>query len=222
MRIILLGAPGAGKGTQAERLEKSLKIPKISTGDMLRAEVAAKSDLGLQVQEIMNQGQLVPDAIILQLIRKRIQQSDCANGYLFDGFPRNSQQAEALVREGILIDYVVEINVPDSDIIMRLSGRRIHPGSGRAYHIKFNPPKLTDLDDATGEPLIQREDDKEDTVRKRLEVYHRETEPLIQWYKGLSNKAVQPKVVQISGQGNMDVIFDRIIQAFSAQAATRI
>jgi adenylate kinase len=216
LRIILLGAPGAGKGTQAEKLSSTLNIPKISTGDMLRAETAMGTPLGQKVKEIMNCGLLVPDEIIMELIHKRIKNKDCLDGYLLDGFPRTIHQAEALVKEGIEIDYIIEIDVPDEEIITRLSGRRIHPSSGRVYHIQHNPPKEDLRDDMTGEPLIQREDDKEQTIRKRLEVYHQQTQPLIQWYHGLEAKE-QLKYIQIRGQGSVDSIFQNIMDALKVQ-----
>jgi len=215
-RIILLGAPGAGKGTQAEKLSKKFNIPKISTGDSLRAEVAAGSDLGKEVKEIMNRGQLVPDDIILKLIRNRLKKPDCQRGYLLDGFPRTLQQAEAIEEEGIGIDFVIEINISDAEIIKRLSGRRVHPASGRIYHAIFNPPKVNNQDDETGEPLIQREDDKEETVRKRLEVYHQETEPLIQWYQNLARQKSSPQFVQVSGLGSVESICDEVIKAIQS------
>lgn len=215
-RIILLGAPGAGKGTQAEKLSSTLNIPKISTGDMLRAETAQGTPLGQKVKEIMNLGLLVPDDIIMELIHQRIKMADCQNGYLWDGFPRTLHQAEALVKEGIAIDYIIEIDVPDEEIIMRLSGRRVHPASGRVYHIQHNPPKVDLRDDITGEPLIQREDDKEQTIRKRLEVYHQQTKPLIEWYRGLEAKQ-QLKYIQIKGQGSVEAIFQNIMDAIEVK-----
>jgi adenylate kinase len=183
MRIILLGAPGAGKGTQAEYLRETYGIPQISTGDMLRAAVKAGTPLGMQVKSVMESGGLVTDDIIISLIKERIQQPDCANGFLFDGFPRTIPQAQALVDAEINIDVVLEIDVPDEEIVRRLSGRRVHPESGRIYHIENKPPRVAGKDDVTGEPLIQRDDDKEATVRKRLEVYHTQTKPLVSFYK---------------------------------------
>lgn len=212
MRIILLGAPGAGKGTQAELLCKKLHIPKISTGDMLRAEVASNSEIGQMVKQVMAQGRLVSEAIILDMIQKRMQQPDCQKGYLFDGFPRTLQQAEALEAAGIAIDCVIEIDVPDQEIIHRMSGRRVHPGSGRVYHIDHNPPKIDNLDDITGEPLVQREDDSEATVRNRLQIYHQQTKPLIDWY------LQQPvKYIRISGVGSMGAIHQQICQNLGVQ-----
>ena len=185
MRVILLGAPGAGKGTQAQFICEKFAIPQISTGDMLRAAVKAGSELGLKVKEIMETGGLVSDEIIIDLVKERIQQDDCANGFLFDGFPRTIPQAEAMLEAGVDIDYVIEIDVADDEIVKRLSGRRVHPGSGRIYHILFNQPKVEGKDDETGEDLIQRADDEEETVRKRLAIYHDQTAPLVSFYKKL-------------------------------------
>ncbi len=182
MRVILLGAPGAGKGTQAQFICEKFAIPQISTGDMLRAAVKAGSELGLKVKEIMETGGLVSDEIIIDLVKERIQQDDCANGFLFDGFPRTIPQAEAMLEAGVDIDYVIEIDVADDEIVKRLSGRRVHPGSGRIYHIIFNQPKVEGKDDETGEDLIQRADDEEETVRKRLAIYHEQTKPLVNYY----------------------------------------
>ena len=179
MRLILLGAPGAGKGTQAQFIAEKLGIPQISTGDMLRAAVAAKSELGLKVGEVMASGGLVTDEIIIALVKERITQDDCVNGFLFDGFPRTIPQAEAMVEAGVEIDCVLEIDVADNEIVKRLSGRRVHPGSGRVYHVEFNPPVQAGIDDESGEELVQREDDQEETIRKRLQVYHEQTEPLV-------------------------------------------
>ncbi|WP_370291734.1 adenylate kinase, partial [Thalassolituus sp.] len=178
MRVILLGAPGAGKGTQAQFICEKFSIPQISTGDMLRAAVAAESELGLKVKEIMETGGLVSDEIIIGLVKERIQQDDCVNGFLFDGFPRTIPQAEAMLEAGVAIDHVIEIDVADEEIVKRLSGRRVHQGSGRVYHVVYNPPKTEGKDDETGEDLIQRDDDQEDTVRKRLAIYHDQTAPL--------------------------------------------
>ena len=215
MRIILLGGPGAGKGTQANFIKEKYNIPQISTGDMLRAAVKAGTELGKAAKKIMDEGGLVSDDIILGLVKERIAEPDCKNGFLFDGFPRTIPQAEALKEQGIDIDYVVEIDVPDEEIIKRMSGRRVHPASGRTYHVIFNPPKEEGKDDVTGEPLIQRDDDKEETVRKRLEVYHEQTEPLIEYYSrwAESGDAHAPKYVKVSGIGSVEEIRDRIFQA---------
>jgi len=217
MRLILLGGPGAGKGTQANFIKEKFAIPQISTGDMLRAAVKAGTPLGMQAKQIMDEGGLVSDDIILGLVKDRIQQPDCASGFLFDGFPRTIPQAQAMKDEGVDIDYVVEIAVDDAEIIKRMSGRRVHLASGRTYHVIYNPPKEEGKDDVTGEPLIQRDDDKEETVRKRLEVYHAQTEPLVEYYsrwaEGGDPKA--PKYVRIDGIGTVDEIRDRIFAALS-------
>ena len=205
MRLILLGAPGAGKGTQAQFICEQFAIPQISTGDMLRAAVKAESALGLQVKEVMTSGGLVSDEIIIALVKERIQQADCAKGFLFDGFPRTIPQAEAMVEAGVDLDYVLEIAVEDQEIIKRLSGRRVHEASGRIYHVLYNPPKVAGKDDATGEPLIQREDDKEETVRKRLQVYHEQTESLVGFYKNLKADNA-PRYVRVEGVGSVDDI----------------
>lgn len=217
MRIILLGCPGAGKGTQASLLAQHFQIPLIATGDMLRAAVKAGTELGNVVKKIMESGALVPDQVMIDLVQERIAHADCRNGYLLDGFPRTTEQAEALRLAGIAIDYVVEINVPDAEIIQRLSGRRTHPASGRVYHIHHNPPAQPDIDDITGEPLVQRDDDKEETIKKRLEVYHQKTEPLIHYYKKLESAAssnhAAPHFVSVSGVGSIDEIQHRITAA---------
>lgn len=212
MRIILLGAPGAGKGTQAKFVMESYAIPQISTGDMLRAAVKAESPLGLQVKDIMASGGLVSDDIIISLVKERIAQEDCKNGFLFDGFPRTIPQAEALSAAGVQIDHVVEIDVEDEEIVKRLSGRRVHPDSGRIYHLLYNPPKVEGKDDVTGEPLIQRDDDKEETVRKRLAVYHDQTKPLVNFYKKLAENKGGCKYSQIAGVGSMDDIKNGIFR----------
>lgn len=215
MRIILLGAPGAGKGTQATHLREKFNIPQISTGDMLRAAVKAGTPLGLEAKAFMDSGGLVPDAVIIGLVSERIKESDCKNGFLFDGFPRTIPQAEAMKNAGVGIDYVVEIDVPDEAIVERMSGRRSHPASGRTYHVKFNPPKVAGKDDVTGEDLVQRVDDHEDTVKKRLEVYHSQTKPLVKYYVDWANSGLQgaPKHVFVSGLGDMNVIRDNIFAA---------
>ncbi|HET9350025.1 MAG TPA: adenylate kinase [Burkholderiales bacterium] len=211
MRLILLGPPGAGKGTQAKFICENFGIPQISTGDMLRSAIKAGTALGKQAQKVMDTGQLVSDDIIMGLIRERLRQPDCKRGYLFDGFPRTIPQAEAITREGVDIDYVLEIDVPDEEIIMRMSGRRVHPGSGRVYHVKFNPPKAQGRDDVTGEPLVQREDDREDTVRKRLEVYRAQTRPLVDYYQ----RNAAGKYRRISGRGSVEDVRNRTLAALS-------
>ena len=218
MRLILLGAPGAGKGTQAAFICQKYAIPQISTGDMLRAAVKAGTALGLQAKAVMESGGLVSDDLIINLVKERIGQPDCANGFLFDGFPRTIPQADAMKAAGVALDYVVEIDVPFEAIIERMSGRRSHPASGRTYHVKFNPPKAEGLDDVTGEPLVQREDDKEDTVKKRLDVYSAQTRPLVDYYSQWANAepAAAPKYRAISGTGSVEDITAR---AFAALAA---
>ena len=215
MRLILLGPPGAGKGTQAAFITEAFDIPQISTGDMLRAAVKAGTELGKKVEEVMNSGSLVSDDIIIELIKERTAQDDCRNGFLFDGFPRTIPQADALKEQGIRIDYVVEIAVEDDEIVERLSGRRIHEPSGRVYHVKYNPPKTPDVDDHTGEALIQRDDDKEETVRNRLRVYHAETAPLVRYYQDLETAEPEkaPKFVRVEGVGSMEDIRERILSA---------
>lgn len=215
MRIILLGAPGAGKGTQAKFICEKYDIPQISTGDMLRAAVKAGTPLGVQAKEIMDQGGLVSDDIIIGLIKERIQQADCANGCLFDGFPRTIPQADALKTQGIDIDAVINFDVADEEIIARLSGRRVHEASGRVYHIQHNPPAKEGVDDVTGDALVQREDDKEDTVRKRLDVYHAQTKPLVDYYQSWaeSDPASAPKYVYIEGVGSVDDIKAKVLGA---------
>lgn len=208
MRIILLGAPGAGKGTQAQLIMQRYGIPQISTGDMLRAAVKAGTELGLAAKKIMDAGGLVSDDIIIGLVKDRIAQPDCAKGFLFDGFPRTIPQAEAMVEAGVMIDYVIEIDVPDAEIIERLSGRRVHPASGRVYHVRYNPPRIAGKDDATGEDLVQRDDDREETVKKRLEVYHSQTKQLVGFYQSLGMKGgtSAPKYACIKGVGPVDQI----------------
>jgi adenylate kinase len=215
MRLILLGGPGAGKGTQASFIKEKFGIPQISTGDMLRAAVKAGTPLGIAAKKVMDSGALVSDDIIIGLVKERIKEADCANGFLFDGFPRTIPQADAMKAAGVDLDYVVEIAVDDSEIIDRMSGRRVHVASGRTYHIKFNPPKIAGKDDVTGEDLIQREDDKEATVKKRLDVYHEQTEPLINYYGSWakSGAAGAPKYVKIAGVGKMEDIRDTIFRA---------
>ena len=215
MRVILLGGPGAGKGTQAGYITEKYNIPQISTGDMLRAHVKAGSELGKAAKKIMDEGGLVSDDIIMGMIKERIQEDDCKNGYLFDGFPRTIPQADALKNEGIAVDAVVEIDVDDDEIIKRMSGRRVHLASGRTYHVVFNPPRVEGKDDVTGEDLIQRDDDQEETVRKRLQVYHDQTEPLIEYYSSwsASGEAGAPAYHKIAGIGGVDEIRDKIFAA---------
>jgi adenylate kinase len=215
MRLILLGGPGAGKGTQANLIKERYRIPQISTGDMLRAAVKAGTPLGVQAKKIMDEGKLVPDDLILGLVKDRITQPDCANGFLFDGFPRTIPQADAMKSEGVDIDYVVEIVVDDGEIIRRMSGRRAHLPSGRTYHLVFNPPRVAGKDDVTGEDLVQRDDDKEETVRKRLDVYHAQTEPLVEYYSkwAAGGDPRAPKYVRIDGIGKVEDIRDRIFAA---------
>lgn len=215
MRVILLGAPGAGKGTQAGFITKQFGIPQISTGDMLRAAVKAESELGLQVKQVMETGGLVSDEIIIGLIKERIKQADCANGFLFDGFPRTIPQAEALREAGVEIDHVIEIAVDDEEIVGRIAGRRMHPASGRTYHIEHNPPKVAGKDDETGEELIQRDDDKEETVRHRLSVYHSQTKPLIKFYQDLAQAKGKPKYSAIAGVGSVESITEKVLAALS-------
>ena len=212
MRVILLGGPGAGKGTQANFIKERYNIPQISTGDMLRAAVKAGTPLGVEAKKVMDAGGLVSDDIILGLIDERLKQDDCKNGYLFDGFPRTLAQADALKDKGVPIDAVVEIDVDDSEIIRRMSGRRVHLASGRTYHVVFNPPKEEGKDDETGDALIQRDDDKEETVRERLNVYHKQTEPLIDYYSkwAAAGGAGAPKYVKINGIGKVEAIRDAI------------
>lgn len=215
MRIILLGAPGAGKGTQAQFITSELGIPQISTGDMLRAAVKAGTELGKMVSEVMNSGGLVTDDIIIALVKERIQQDDCKKGFLLDGFPRTIPQAQAMVDAAINIDRVIEIRVDDEEIVTRLSGRRVHPGSGRVYHILHNAPAKEDIDDITGEALVQREDDKEATVRKRLAVYHEQTQPLVKFYEDLQAKGTGVKVVSIDGQDDVQKIRSRLAEVLN-------
>jgi len=219
MRIILLGGPGAGKGTQAKLITEKFNIPQISTGYMLRRAIADGSPLGKEVQQVMATGGLVPDEIILSLVKDRIAQDDCKNGYLFDGFPRTIAQAESLKTQSIDIDFVVEIYVDDAEIIKRISGRRVHKASGRTYHIEFNPPKNANHDDETDDTLIQREDDKEETVRRRLNVYHTQTQPLIEYYSNWSNSedADSPSFVQVNGIGKVEEIHEQIFSAITKE-----
>ncbi len=217
MRLILLGAPGAGKGTQATFICQKYGIPQISTGDMLRAAVKAGTPLGLQAKKVMDAGGLVSDELIINLVKERIAQPDCAQGFLFDGFPRTIPQADAMKAAGVKIDYVLEIDVPFDAIIERMSGRRSHPASGRTYHVKYNPPKVAGLDDVTSEPLVQRDDDKEDTVRKRLEVYSAQTRPLVDYYSRWAavEPTLAPKYRAISGMGSVEEITTRALGALA-------
>ncbi len=219
MRLILLGPPGAGKGTQATFITKKFGIPQISTGDMLRAAVKAQTPVGLEAKKVMDNGGLVSDDIIIRLVKDRLQADDCKNGYLFDGFPRTIPQADALKNANISLDYVIEIDVPEEDIIERMSGRRVHPASGRTYHLRFNPPRVEGKDDVTGEPLVQRDDDQEETVRKRLEVYRNQTRPLVQYYSEWAAQAdpQAPKYVHISGVGKVEEITARIENALNSK-----
>ncbi|MCZ4315704.1 adenylate kinase [Comamonadaceae bacterium G21597-S1] len=217
MRLILLGAPGAGKGTQATFICEKFSIPQISTGDMLRAAVKAGSPMGLAAKKVMDAGALVSDDIIIGLVQERIAQPDCVNGFLFDGFPRTIPQADALKAAHVKLDYVLEFDVPFEAIVERMSGRRSHPASGRTYHVKFNPPKVPDVDDVTGEPLIQRDDDKEATVQKRLQVYSEQTRPLVAYYENWakSDPAAAPMYRTINGTGTVDEIRERVFKALA-------
>ena len=218
MRLILLGPPGAGKGTQAAYITSKFGIPQISTGDMLRAAVKAQTPIGIEAKKVMDAGGLVSDDIIINLVRERLQQDDCKSGYLFDGFPRTIPQAEAMRQANVALDYVIEIAVPDSDIISRMSGRRVHLASGRTYHVTFNPPRVEGKDDATGEELIQRDDDREETVRKRLDVYQAQTRPLVDYYQRWASEgaAGAPRYRRIEGVGSVDAIRDKILAALRA------
>jgi adenylate kinase len=217
MRLILLGAPGAGKGTQANYIKEKYNIPQISTGDMLRAAIKAGTELGLAAKKVMDAGQLVSDDIIIGLVKARLQETDCANGYLFDGFPRTIAQADAMKESGVQVDYVLEIDVPDDLIVERICGRRSHPASGRVYHVKFNPPKVDTLDDVTGEPLVQRDDDKPETVSKRLAVYHNQTEVLLGYYNKWAQSGLPgaPKYRKIAGVGPVEQVRDAAFAALS-------
>ena len=218
MRLILLGGPGAGKGTQANLVKDRYQIPQISTGDMLRAALKEGTELGLKAKAYMDAGKLVPDDVIIGLVKERIKEPDCESGFLFDGFPRTIPQADAMKEAGVPIEAVVDIDVPDEEIIKRMSGRRVHLASGRTYHIVFNPPKEEGKDDETGEPLIQRDDDQEETVRKRLEVYHAQTEPLIGYYQDWekSGDPAAPKYIRIDGVGKVDQIRDQIFSVLDS------
>ena len=219
MRVVLLGGPGAGKGTQAAFITGRYGIPQISTGDMLRAAIRSGSGLGARAKVLMDAGRLVPDEIIISLVEERITAGDCGSGFLLDGFPRTIPQAEVMRARGVHIDAVVEITVPDQNIIERMSGRRVHPGSGRTYHLRFNPPATTGLDDVTGEPLVQRDDDQESTVRRRIEVYHEQTAPIIEYYQqwGEDNPCSAPRVSRIDGLGSLEDVRERVIAALDAE-----
>ena len=218
MRIILLGSPGAGKGTQAKFISEKYKIPQISTGDILRAAVVAKTPLGVQVKQIMDTGSLVPDYIIVAIVKERIQQPDCGKGFLLDGFPRTIPQAEALRDNQVVIDYVIEINVDDDDIVQRMKGRLIHPQSGRVYHADYYPPKIAGKDDETGEPLMHRHDDSEEIVRKRLSVYHQQTEPLLNYYHSWAKEdKTAPRCIKVSGLGSVAAVRERISLALEEE-----
>lgn len=219
MRLILLGPPGAGKGTQAGFIVEKYGIPQVSTGDMLRAAVKAGTPLGLEAKKYMESGSLVPDEVIIGLVKDRIGQADCTQGFLLDGFPRTIPQAQAMREAGVPIEFVLEIDVPDEEIIRRMSGRRVHLASGRTYHVLFNPPKVAGKDDVTGEDLVQREDDREETVRKRLEVYHAQTEPLVEYYRrwAASGDSRAPRIAKISGTGPVEEIRNRVFAALDGR-----
>ena len=221
MRILLLGLPGAGKGTQAQFLVAKYGIPQISTGDMLRAAIKSDSPLGREAKSYMDRGALVPDPLVIELVKERVRESDAAKGFIIDGFPRNIAQAEALRDAGIDIDFVIEVEVDDSEILRRMSGRRVHPGSGRSYHVIFNPPRVPDRDDLTGEPLVQRPDDDEKTVKKRIETYHSQTKPLVQYYLNWASSSDPraPHYVNIYGQGSVEHIRDKIFAALDSHTS---
>jgi len=220
MRILLLGQPGAGKGTQAQFLIGKYGTPQVSTGDMLRAAINSGSALGKEAKGYMDRGELVPDPLVIQLVAARVQEPDCAKGFIFDGFPRNISQADALRAANVDLDVVIDFQVPDEEILRRMSGRRVHPGSGRSYHVDFNPPKVPGIDDVTGEPLVQRADDNELTVKKRIETYHEQTEPLVQYYLdwAKSGEARAPRYVAINGLGPVEAVRDKIFAALDAPA----
>jgi len=214
MRVMLLGSPGSGKGTQAQFIVERFRIPQISTGDMLRAAVRAATPLGLEAKKVMDAGQLVSDSIILGLIRERIAAADCDNGFLLDGFPRTTAQADGLQQMGVALDHVVEIAVDDEEIVKRLSGRRVHPGSGRTYHVIYHPPKQDGVDDETGEPLQHRDDDREETIRNRLKVYHDQTKPLVDYYRSRAERG-EVRFTTVAGIGSVDDIRTRVLNALS-------
>ena len=219
MNLMLFGAPGAGKGTQAKFLIEKYNIPQISTGDILRAAIVDKTDMGMEAKKFMDEGKLVPDSTIIGIIKDRLAESDCKDGFILDGFPRTLPQAEAVKNAGIKIDHVIEITVPDSEIIKRMSGRRVHLASGRTYHIEYNPPKKAGFDDMTNEPLVQRDDDKEETVKKRLDVYHQQTKPLVEYYQKLAKAgdSKAPKYHSVSGVGEISKITQDLIKAVDAK-----
>lgn len=219
MRILLLGPPGAGKGTQAQYLMEKYGIPQISTGDMLRAAIKAGTALGLEAKAYMDKGQFVPDPIVIDLVKARIKEPDCERGFIIDGFPRNIAQADALREAGVDIDFVIEIEVEDGEILRRMSGRRVHPGSGRSYHVEFNPPRVAGTDDVTGEPLVQRPDDSEETVKRRIATYHSQTKPLIAYYRqwAKSGDARAPRYVSLYGKGSVEQIRDKMFTALAAE-----
>ena len=217
MRLMLLGCPGVGKGTQAKFITDKYHLPQISTGDMLRAAISAGTPLGKRVQQIMSDGGLVSDDIMIELVKARISEADCKGGFLLDGFPRTIPQAEALQENGIYLDYIIEIDAPDAELISRLSGRRVHPASGRVYHLEHNPPREPNRDDVTGEPLVQRPDDQEETIRKRLDVYHQQTEPLVNYYKKMAEASTSrsPVYIEINGLGSVDEVKERIFSSLT-------
>ena len=219
MRILLLGLPGAGKGTQAQFLIERYGIPQISTGDMLRAAIKANTPIGQEAKKYMDRGELVPDELVIELVKERVKEADCGKGFIIDGFPRTIAQAEALRKAGIDIDFVVEVEVDDEEILRRMSGRRVHPGSGRSYHVEFNPPKVADRDDVTGEPLVRRPDDEPPTVKKRIETYHSQTKPLVNYYLTWagSGDLRAPRYVNIYGQGSVAHIRDKIFAAIASR-----
>ncbi|MGH8618252.1 MAG: adenylate kinase [Burkholderiales bacterium] len=222
MRIILLGPPGAGKGTQARFLTEKFGIPQISTGDMLRREIKAGTPLGLEAKKLMDAGALVPDDVVIRMVVGRTREPDCANGYLFDGFPRTIPQAEAMKVNSLPIDYVLQVDAPDEEVVTRLSGRRVHLASGRTYHLQFNPPKTAGKDDVSGEPLVQRDDDREETVKHRLAQYHAMTKPLVDYYRAwaATRDARAPKYVRVHGLGGVDQVRERVLAALSGGART--
>ena len=224
MRLILLGLPGAGKGTQAQFLVERYGIPQISTGDMLRNQIRDGTALGRKAKAFMDRGELVPDELVIELVKERVKQPDCAKGYLFDGFPRTIEQADAMRREGVAIDFVIEIEVADEEILRRMSGRRVHPGSGRTYHVEFNPPKVEGKDDVTGEPLVQRPDDREETVRRRIGTYHAVTKPLVNYYLtwAKSGGAGAPRYCNFYGRGSIEHIRDKIFAALDSHGCLEV